>query len=111
MKRRAEKLDQTIAELNGIGVCLDNLPALADVRPQGGIVEVAAMGLAHRVIEILYVGEYSDLLHQEFLRGKRTPIMGEHPGGCTFPRSAPGQLEPPQATRYSGRPFTADARR
>jgi len=49
---------------DGIGVRLDDLPARADVSPQGGVIEVAAIGLADGVVEVLHIGEHCNFLHR-----------------------------------------------
>src|SRR5471030_63221 len=59
-----ELLLLAVATVDGIGIGFDDLAALADISPQGRVIEVAAMGLAHGVIEVLYVGEHSDLFHR-----------------------------------------------
>ena len=54
-----------VTPIDGVGIRLDNLPALADIGPQGGVVEVATISLAHGVIEVLYIGEHRDFLHRK----------------------------------------------
>ncbi len=52
-----------VTALDGVGIGLDDGAATADIGPQRRIVEVAAMGLPHGVVEVLYIGEQGDLLH------------------------------------------------
>ncbi|RMN04452.1 hypothetical protein ALQ69_05486 [Pseudomonas savastanoi pv. glycinea] len=53
-----------VATIDGVGKRVNNLAALADIRPQGGVIEMTAMRLAHGVIQVLHVGEHRDLLHR-----------------------------------------------
>lgn len=53
-----------VATVDGIRIRLDDLPARADVSPQGGVIEVAAIRLAHGVVEVLYIGEHRNFLHR-----------------------------------------------
>jgi len=59
-----ELLLLAVTTVDGIGIRLDDLPARADVSPQGGVVEVAAIRLAHGVVEVLYIGEHCNFLHR-----------------------------------------------
>ncbi|EJT85254.1 hypothetical protein PPS11_11626 [Pseudomonas putida S11] len=55
-----ELLLLAVATVDGIGHGLDNLTFAADIGPQGGVVEMAAVGLAHGVVEVLHIGEQRD---------------------------------------------------
>ena len=59
-----ELLLTRVAAVDGVGIGLDDAPAASDVCPQGGVVEMAAVGLAHGVVEVLHIGEDSDLLRR-----------------------------------------------
>ena len=52
-----------VTAVDGVGIGLDDLPALADIGPERRIVEVATMALAHGVVEVLHIGEHRDLFH------------------------------------------------
>ncbi|MNQ89451.1 hypothetical protein D3C85_1047590 [compost metagenome] len=59
-----ELLLLAVAAVDGIGIGFDNLPALADIGPQGGVVEVAAIRLTHGVVEVLDIGEHRYFFHR-----------------------------------------------
>ncbi|MNT13787.1 hypothetical protein D3C72_1487680 [compost metagenome] len=79
-----------VTAIDGIGHRLDNLPMLADVSPERGIIEMTAIGLAHGVVEVLHVGEYRDLLHR-FSSWRRGAVAGlRTPGPFRRPVCQPG---------------------
>ena len=63
-----------VTTVNGIGVRLDDYATAADLGPQHAVVEVAAIDLAHRVVEVLHIGEYGDLLHRESSGATKAPV-------------------------------------
>ena len=53
-----------VTPVNRIGIGLDNFAALADISPQGGVIEMAAIGLANRVLKVLHIREDRNFFHR-----------------------------------------------
>src|SRR5690606_5908152 len=49
--------------VDGVGVGLDHLAARPQLAQEHAVIEVPAMGLAHRVVEVLHIDEYGESFH------------------------------------------------
>ncbi len=59
-----ELLLLAVTAIDRVGIGLDDLPLLADISPQRGVVEMATVGLAHGVVEVLDIGEHCNFFHR-----------------------------------------------
>src|SRR5690606_38403786 len=54
-----------IAPVDGVGIGFHHLAPLAQLAQEHPVIEMPAMGLAHRVIEVLHIDEYGKFLQEQ----------------------------------------------
>ena len=60
-----------VTTVDGVRIGFNNLTALADIGPQGGVIEMAAIRLANRVIEVLHICKDCNFFHRGHLKASR----------------------------------------